>query len=128
MNSDVKKKWVDKLKNGGLSQTNSALKTPDGHCCLGVLCEVYSEEVGGEWEENSIDNVDGEPLHCYSFLDSATVLPVVVMEWAELDETNPCVVVENYNTAQSYETSLAELNDDEGRTFEEIADIIESEL
>lgn len=144
MNPDVKAKWVAKLREEGLPQTRGALHqvepyTPDptdedryfekprptGMCCLGVLCVIAEQE--GVVERRGVDE-EGRvfypaPWRNYQgqeeIENEVAVLPPAVREWAGLDQPNPDV--------QSAGTSLAALNDN-GRSFRELADIIEKDL
>lgn len=113
MNHVVKKKWLRALRSGDYQQGTKYLRSTRcgelKHCCLGVLCELFLQENNSQkWHQ------DGEVF----YLDGwRGVLPTPVMKWAELATTQ--VKVE--------ETSLVRLNDD-GTSFEEIADIIEEYL
>jgi hypothetical protein len=94
----VAKKWVAALRSGKYQQGKCFLKTDDGKfCCLGVLAEL-AKEVG-------LSN-DGD-----KFLDGSVVI------WSGL-----------HGSSGSYANgeSLA-FDNDRGKTFLEIADIIESE-
>ena len=44
MNRSIKTKWLKTLRSGKYSQGFGQLKSADGYCCLGVLCEAM--EVG----------------------------------------------------------------------------------
>lgn len=45
LRADIKKSLVSNLRSGKYKQTSSHLYVPDqGHCCLGVLCEVAGVE------------------------------------------------------------------------------------
>lgn len=120
MNKKIKKEWVKRLRSGEYEQGTGRLCMNDRFCCLGVLCDMAEEEglieglmVG---ERSSIDYIsfhDGEKDSNY--------LPYIVREWSELEATNP-IVSDN----GSY-TFLAGLNDS-GRSFNDIATIIEEQL
>lgn len=94
---------------------------------MGVLSDVYRKEVGGSWKWNY--NADD----AYSIVDEdredfgTTEPPVCVVEWAGLEERNPQVHVADRKDNNFEFVSLAELND-EGKTFNEIADLIEKQL
>ena len=107
MNQEIKKLWIEALTSGKYNQGTGALKGVDSFCCLGVLCDLYIQKnEGNKWEEDN------------SYLGEKDILPETVMNWAGLNDQNPDV--------QEY-SSLAEMNDD-GYTFKEIAQIIETEL
>lgn len=40
--------WVDALRSGKYQQVRNALRTPDGFCCLGVACDIDDPESWGE--------------------------------------------------------------------------------
>lgn len=119
MDKNIKKKWTEALRSGKFVQGKMSLKrkldaeTEFRYCCLGVLCEVLTE-----------------------------VNPDVTFEVAENDPNYQRVV---YKTSKSginlpwdlrgvvgifpvVETTLVEMNDDEGKTFAEIADWIDDNL
>lgn len=112
MNQQVKQKWVSALRSGDYQQTKNYLHTDNGFCCLGVLCDLYGKEHNVEW-----DLVEDEDHNYYRFQDGEASLPLSVIEWAGVEDTNPSIPGK----------SLAELNDN-GSTFNEIADLIEEHL
>lgn len=112
MNQQVKEKWLSALRSGDYQQTQLKLHTDDGFCCLGVLCDLYGKEHNVEW-----NLVEDEDHNYYMFQDKKACLPPSVVEWAGVESRNPVIC----------ETPLAELNDD-GSTFNEIADLIEKHL
>lgn len=103
MNSNAKK-WVTALRSGKYKQGQSYLRTGNRFCCLGVACDLFGKDKNIEWDEEI-------------FLTAYDVLPYVVMEWLGLNKESG-----SYNSG-----SLVSLNDDQERTFKQIADIIESE-
>lgn len=122
MNPERKALWLEALRSGEFKQGRNQLKTemaPDEarHCCLGVACELYKRETGeGAWV------LRGEDLNFWiSQYDSSwSSLPQAVADWFGLDR-------DPYVYEGLSKTSLAILND-EAKSFEEIADIIEQEL
>ena len=115
MKPEVKKLWIDSLCSGEYKQGTGALhdNMEDTYCCLGVLCQlavnagadVSVQEVGAVTEYN----------------ETGAYPPPPVVAWAGLSQPDPVV----YIGAQ--QKTLAALND-EGQTFEEIANIIEEQL
>lgn len=113
MNQRVKELWVAALRSGKYIQSYNRLRSPSGYCCLGVLCDIAASktEVGG-WVLTSngwVFNTDDD------YADDT--LPDEVVEWAGLVDGNP----------DTSEFTLA-YNNDHGKSFLEIADIIEREL
>jgi len=116
MDPKVKEKWIKALRSGEYEQGTHALKTKEGdkvtYCCLGVLCEIYREENGKRW---------GKPTNQYpTFMKEMSVLPKKVMEWAGLDTPTGEITYKNGKF-----TALINLNDEEGKSFKQIANVIE---
>jgi hypothetical protein len=125
MNKDVKALWLTALRSGEYKQHQGALKGFNedgevGYCCLGVLVDlaIKARAVGGEWTYR-----DDTEAHSYrrwgSELTEGALLPWDVSDWAE--------VCEDGDPREGYGLNLPSLND-EGMSFEGIADIIEREL
>lgn len=94
------------LRSGEYKQGRNALRTLDMFCCLGVACDLYAKATGeGAWDLGAF--AAGGDRH-----DASLVLPV--QRWLGW---RTCIG----DTAAS---ALSELND-QGRDFEELADIIE---
>lgn len=125
MNQEVKAMWVSALQSGEYQQGQCYLRVDDKYCCLGVLCDIYIQKVEGSWERN----YDYEHSQVYNFaIESKSQLAVSqltssVMKWAGLENTDPRVVV---NTL-AVELMLSEVND-QGYSFNDIANIIENQL
>jgi hypothetical protein len=126
MNPKVKTKWLEALRGGEYKQARHRLRSPyDGFCCLGVLCDIYTKEVGGSWEYSECEDGCGHTLEVGD--ESATTdLPYCVVEWAGLEDSSPQVRVA-VGCSYFEPATLAELND-EGRSFKEIADVIDHQL
>jgi len=112
MDAGVKERWVAALRSGKYKQTSGFLRTEDGYCCLGVLCDIHdAERIDTKWIQETCTET-GE-VNC-AYLTFEGTLPPAVMDWAELDSDNPEIQGD----------SLAELNDG-GKSFAHIADLIE---
>lgn len=120
MNEEIKAKWLEALRSGRFLQGTGQLKyqnTMDGpfrHCCLGVLCEVLnvkSMPVPGE-------------VSMISFEGNTSYLPFSVVERAGLLTGDPTIPVPSPDAPT---TPLSDLNDN-GKSFEEIAKLIEEFL
>jgi len=112
MNPQIKQKWVSALRSGEYQQGQCYLRTDNGFCCLGVLCDLYAKENNVEW--NLVNNG-----HTYEFQDKESYLPSSVRKWAGVEGCNPHI--------NDGESNLSVLNDS-GSTFNEIADLIEEHL
>lgn len=113
--NNAEAKLVAALRSGKYKQGQGCLQSGDRHCCLGVACAVYQEEVG--------DLVVGVSSHSYipdkpliGYDGKMFVLPYKVQEW--LGWSDDCGQLPD-------DWSLPELNDS-GITFEQIADRIEA--
>lgn len=112
MNKEIKSQWTEELKSGRLKQSTGRLRREEkdgsfSYCCLGVLCEIHRKFTGNPWHniENSVPH-DG-------------LITEEVRMWSGLDSCDPHAV--------GGFASLATLND-QGKTFAEIADIIERDF
>lgn len=119
MNPEVKKLWVDALRSGKFKQARNTLKLDGGYCCLGVLCEIspFEErqtETGVSFWGSTSPNYDSP---------ATGVLSWEVQAWAGLDDYNPLIGFINGVPAPA-----SFFNDVEGKSFDEIADLIEENL
>lgn len=134
MNADVKAKWVAALRSGNYEQGEGALQTVNGFCCLGVLCDLavregvidaptkaeidYGKDVGTVTTYLYPAYIDGDDEREHSYL------PEAVSTWAHINRHGNR---DRDPATNGYRPSLAALNDD-GKTFSEIADVIEQEF
>ena len=128
MNPEIKERWLTALRSGEYRQVDSYLKhgseESPGHCCLGVLCELYAADNDIEWKRTS---PNGDKAWRLEGTDEAALLPPHVAHWAGFGDKN--LTREGPNSAVDVHTgggreSLAGMNDD-GSSFEEIANVIE---
>ncbi len=130
MRQEVKEKWLAALRSGNYTQAQGRLRVGDSFCCLGVLCDLaiadgvairWGEEVA--WGEGIVPIVPREYPEGEDLLN-LSVLPDIVIEWAGLPEYtgNPDL---RYEYQDENRVALAVLNDN-GFTFEQIADLIET--
>lgn len=102
MNKEVMKRWIKALRSGDYKQLIGTLRHGDQFCATGVLCDLHAKEYDIKWEIRDLLRYD------LYFLVSAFP-PVEVLTWAGI----------TYEQAQII-TSM----NDEGRTFQEIADVV----
>ena len=100
MLNDFAKKWVEALRSGKYAQTKRQLAYGESYCCLGVACELA---------------IDSGIISSYESTDNG--LP---------EEVQNALGLRFSIGVYGKNTSLAGIND-KGATFNEIADIIESE-
>lgn len=103
MNPKVKKEWVKALRSGKYIQGRFHLKKNDKYCCLGVLTDLYNKKF---------------KKRDRGLCSRNRTLSKRIQEWAQLKSDILC---------HDSIITLARLNDD-GRSFAEIADIIEKDF
>lgn len=112
MNAEVKEQWLKALRSGDYQQGSNRLNRDGGFCCLGVLCDLHAKK-------HRIDWIDGQ--ECQMYLNESVYLPTRVASWAGMGKFG-CIA-----KPDGHVVDLAALNDS-GRTFNEIADVIEELL
>ena len=116
LNADFKAKWLAALRGGEYEQTIGALERPariasrhQGFCCLGVACKI--SDIPTTHERGDLIMLPMfEPQHWWEVLPHE--------EW---QIRSPAVML------NGVAMPLATLNDN-GRSFKEIADLIEEQL
>lgn len=104
-------KWVAALRSGKYKQTKGHLQTADGFCCLGVLLDI-----------NGIQPVKGETVadhDVYYYGEERAVIANQFLTTCDIKEPSGM-----FSSETERNTQLSALNDD-GKSFAEIADIIE---
>ena len=111
----MKQEWINALRSGKYKQGRDNLRHGDHFCCLGVLCDLVNKD---NWQDNPKDS--GRPP-----------------SWVDGDLTYdagglPIALGERLFTSKSASVGdvfcfLVQKNDD-GFSFEQIADYIEAEL
>jgi hypothetical protein len=109
MNKQVKEQWLNALRSNEYSQAQGQLKNRKGFCCLGVLMDLYIQEKNLDWkfypgshEFNSVD----------SHLNNTFIDWTDIINWSGLP--------------RSKEYVLVDMNDEQDKSFCEIADFIET--
>lgn len=144
MNPEIKQLWLEALRSGKYTQGKSLLRpTESTYCCLGVLCQIAEER--GICKYIPSDEHNGfivqyadvfQDGFCDGNVYEESELPWVVKQWAGLKDENPKITMNERNIKEYFKgtmkdnttISLAELNDNFGYTFAELADIIEEQL
>ncbi|WP_434439738.1 hypothetical protein [Lentzea sp. E54] len=113
---DLYAEWVAALRSGEYQQGAGALRyaspTGDRFCCLGVACELFAERLGVE--------VSGPAEWSRSYDGRDSFLPPAVIAHLRIGNSDP------YLRLPSRRSKLASTLNDEGKTFAEIADLIEA--
>lgn len=136
-NPEIKAQWLHALRSGEYAQGQGHLRTDeDKFCCLGVLTDLAVEAGVAEWtpcdsfglygdlfgvEEVLFEGTDDER----SVMNYLTATPRV-LEWAGLNGAESLKFGES-GYIPGLDNSLTRMNDN-GMTFNEIADIIEEYL
>lgn len=128
MNSQVKEKWIAALRSGEYQQGINSLRSNQGFCCLGVLCDLYAKEHNENWEHvNAYSEQNTKAKDSWYFQEETQYLPEKVMNWAQLEDNNPEVkILDKDDNLIQYDV-LSMMND-EGVSFSFIADTIERYL
>ena len=129
MNPEIKQKWCTALRSGEYRQGRHTLFNGGQYCCLGVLCDIYLKEnniTEGEqyWKFDTISK-EARYNNVYNIPLSAGILPPYVALWSStnqdslmgIDGRNPII-----------EGKTLSLHNDDGKSFHEIADLIEKHL
>ena len=107
INENMKKVLVA-LRSGEYTQARGQLQDQKGHCCLGVMCEVYEKKTGDKLLRNPHGRLMGNNLGDHQ--DA----------WQWLGLRSP----QGHNEEG---ISLISMNDFNKKTFMEIADYIETD-
>lgn len=111
MKTEIKALWIEALVSGGYKQAKGSLRTEDGYCCLGVLCDLHSKaNTDNSWCATGYASE-------YRYMGFSTALPQAVMNWAGVDDQDPTVGG----------AMLSNLNDG-GTSFAQIAALINANL
>lgn len=128
MKENIKDLWVEALKSGQYKQTTNYLKTNEGYCCLGVLCEIYAKTQKKKGFQKTDTNYAIGPDSVFYMIDSTDkhfegtpvlqyeLPPTQVIKWAGLNSAD--VFFQNKHGVY---LSLATLNDSEKLSFKKIA-------
>jgi hypothetical protein len=131
MNPQVKQKWIDALRSGKYDQGSEKLRSHQGFCCLGVLCDLYSHEKNQGWDFRGVRETNLQPQDYWYFDGESEFLPDSVREWAGMACKNPSVRVDVTDNDDEddwfYHDEIANLNDS-GYTFKELSNVIEQQF
>ncbi len=124
LNVELTLKWIDALKSGRYQQSRKRLRTVDGFCCLGVLCDISGQ---GQWVLD--DNDFGAYL--ISTTISLVMIPTEMRSFVGFSPdgcfTSQFRVFLGLYNLDDLPITLAKMNDS-GETFEKIANVIYNAL
>ena len=79
MDPEIRARWVAALRSGEYEQAFNYLRTDDGFCCLGVLCELAVQD-------GVIPASERDPVSAtYSYAGADSLLPPPVKTWAKVN-------------------------------------------
>ena len=99
MRKEVMKKWVKALRSGKFNQGTGTLKQYNSkgqpqHCCLGVLCELYNENMKKNHKKTLPEKIC-DTYFITKFGTKADTLPTQVKKWAGMKSTEGYWTTEN---------------------------------
>lgn len=110
MNKNIAKQWIAALRSGDYLQGHGRLvaigKGCVGFCCLGVLCNIATENGYGEWV--------GDHFKDERSVRNSLELSIEVRKWADMSDKSMQMLIE--------------FNDTRGFSFQQIADYIEKNM
>lgn len=116
---EAKTAWLTALRDGSHAQAQRQLRTLDGFCCLGVVCDILPL---GEWMGHAYfanDELgDGSSASAYT-------IPIALR--SKVFELDAPANIDQSNELNKILNRLITMNDN-GRSFSEIADWIEENL
>lgn len=132
MDQEKKALWVEALRSGhyqqGTGNLHSVKDNEHFYCCLGVLCELADMDgVSLRKSDYPRDSITSGHTIILTYNGYDDFPPREVQDWAGLDSPNPGTEEITYVDNQAMKVTLSWLNDN-GKTFSEIADIIERDL
>jgi hypothetical protein len=107
---EFKAKWLEALRSGKYAQTYGALQDSAGFCCLGVACDMVAPD---KWID--VDNADLKRHGESGFMPDPAICEAMFIDDAGVVVTNT-------------KHRLVCMNDDECKSFAEVADWIEENL
>lgn len=114
MNSEVKTEWLAALRDGTRPQGKRYLIADGKYCCLGVLCELAAEH----GVVDAVVSVYGDRT-ATTFDGQESSIPGSVQQWAGIPA---------FGNSRLYDTNSLAYRNDEGESFESIADWVEENL
>ena len=119
MKTEIKRMWLKALRSGEYKQARRAMVSTLGgekrYCCLGVLADLYEKDTGKK---------------CRQLNDEGEYPKAAVAKWAGIDLRKGFkgMVCDPFVTVAGEKTTLSRLNDDEQKSFKQIANVIEKQL
>jgi hypothetical protein len=113
MDPRIRARWVAALRSGEYPQAFNHLRTDDGFCCYGVLCELAVQD-------GVIPPPERDPLSAtYSYAGAGSLLPPPVKAWAKVNFKQMALAKANDGWTSSDGANHPSVS------FAQIADLIE---
>lgn len=130
MDPNVKADWLTALRSGDYKQTQGCLRDDTGYCCLGVLTDLWVKGSSVEWHPKPFGTAFSIATPGWGAESSVT--PRGVMSWSDLTNSTGSTLLGTHThrdgvSQEEFYVTLSDLNDN-GFTFEQIADVIEYAL
>ena len=127
--AEFKALCLEALRSGEYQQTTGCLRNDEGFCCLGVVTDVAIKNKLVPYDWRDPDGATSE----YHILDTngdirTGALPNSVRVLLGVDSCDPLVSTCFRNEDGNSLHTLSSCNDQEGLTFEQIANLIEEQL
>ncbi len=119
MDADLKKRWIEALESGDYKQGKGALRSHrDEYCCLGVLCDLVQPDGWSRYNDSPEcpDVLTTYYEFVYKNESAGGVLPTTLAKDVDIDSHG------------AHSTSWITTDNDSGKSFQEIADIIREEF
>lgn len=113
-------KWVDALRSGKYEQVQHSLSWDGRYCCLGVACELAIKDGVSLVVEESEKGISSSKIYS----GEENILPCAVVAWLGLQSPDGAYLC---SKGEDHILTTLTTKNDNGASFSEIADIIESE-
>lgn len=110
MYPEAKEKIVAALRSGKYKQGRGQLRKGDCYCVWGVICDVSGL---GEWDDPFLNKI-------YEYNGYEAIAPISVRDWV-FPKGSSKIMLHNHSKSLMY-------HNDNGATFEQLADAIEEQL
>ncbi len=122
----TKQAWVNALRSGDYPQGQHCLQGNGGFCCLGVLAEVtgVDSRVNDEGTTEYLFNLDGDQIVAEEAVIPHDLQSTIIEDLDLQMRLTPGDILGAPYGNESLHSRLITMND-EGATFEQIADYIE---
>ena len=104
MKEDIKALWIKGLLSGEYTQGRNRLEQNGKFCCLGVLCDIAAKH-------GIVTRKLNVPRDIVYYDGQKGALPLTVVKWADLPESDPHVAGDRLSAWNDGGTSFAEIAD-----------------